>query len=161
MKKVVLFILVLTLSLAVEVVNAGFTFSMAANIGPMVNSPYSDFTACISVDELSLFFSSFDFRRPLPEYFEKPFHKYHNGRAWIASLKDKSQYREGFGKMLSGQKSYKDIDPNRKRFLSDSCHGIGECICRTRVLAGSLSVVRKQFTRCTLASPFDATVKTS
>jgi len=61
--------------------------------------------------------------------------------------------------MLSEQKPYKGIDRNMKKFLSGDCHGIGEHICRNLVLAGSLSVVKKQSVRCTLASPFNKSRK--
>ena len=37
---------------------ADFIFGTPINLGPVVNSPYSDFTEWISADELSLFFSS-------------------------------------------------------------------------------------------------------
>ena len=44
-------------------------------------------------------------------------------------------------------------------FLFGSCHGIGKHIYRTDVLAGSLSVVRTLFVRCTLAGPFNVSAK--
>jgi hypothetical protein len=37
---------------------ADFTFGTPVNLGPAINSPSSDMTACISPDGLSLFFSS-------------------------------------------------------------------------------------------------------
>lgn len=58
MNKTISLVLVLILGSAVEVANADFTFGTPTNLGPIVNSPNSDFTACISADELSLFFSS-------------------------------------------------------------------------------------------------------
>lgn len=38
--------------------NADFLFGQPANLGPLINSSQSDFTACISADSLSLFFAS-------------------------------------------------------------------------------------------------------
>jgi hypothetical protein len=61
--------------------------------------------------------------------------------------------------MLFEQKPYRGIDRSRKKFLSDSCHDIDEQICRIGILAGSLSVVRKLFTPCALASPFNVVGK--
>jgi hypothetical protein len=61
--------------------------------------------------------------------------------------------------MLSVQKPYKETDRGRKKFLSDSCLGIDERICRIRALVESLSVVRKQFALCALASPFNVSTK--
>ena len=98
-------------------------------------------------------FASLDFRLPLPECCEKPAHGCHNGTAWIAWLAGKFRCPEGSGDMLSGQKPYRGIDRSRKKFLCDSFHDIGEHICGTRVLAESLSVVRKLVVRCALANP--------
>lgn len=39
-------------------VKADFTFGVPVNLSPVLNSPVSDFTASVSADELSLFFSS-------------------------------------------------------------------------------------------------------
>jgi hypothetical protein len=49
---------VLVLGLAVEVVNADFTFGAPANLGPTVNSPTLDGAPSITADGLSLFFNS-------------------------------------------------------------------------------------------------------
>jgi hypothetical protein len=61
--------------------------------------------------------------------------------------------------MLSGQKPYRGIDLNRRKFLSDGCRDIVERICRIVFWEGSLSVVRKQSAQCSLANPFDKSVK--
>jgi hypothetical protein len=48
-----------------------------------------------------------------------------------------------------------------KRFLPDGCRDIGEHICRIAFGAGNLTIARKPFVRCTLASPFNLSVKVS
>jgi len=58
MKKTILLVLVLAFGLVTEQTNANFTFGTPTNLGPLVNSPYSDLSACVSADGLSLFFSS-------------------------------------------------------------------------------------------------------
>jgi hypothetical protein len=91
----------------------------------------------------------------LPRCCEKFFRGCHNGRVWIALLANRFRCREDSVDMLSVQKPYRGIGRDRRKFLSDSCLGIGERICRIRALVESLSVVRKQFALCALASPFN------
>ncbi len=98
-------------------------------------------------------FASLDFRLPLPGCCERLFRGYRNGRVLIASLADKFRCPEDSVDKLSEQKPCRGIDRSRRKFVSDSFHDIGERICRTRVLAGSLSVVRKLVARCALANP--------
>jgi len=52
MKKLIVLVLVLLLSLAISPVMADFTFGPATNLGPLINSPNSDFTECVSADGL-------------------------------------------------------------------------------------------------------------
>jgi hypothetical protein len=58
MKKTILLVLVLALSLAVKVANADFTFGEPTNLGPVVNTASVDATNCISADNLELYFGS-------------------------------------------------------------------------------------------------------
>jgi hypothetical protein len=44
-------------------------------------------------------------------------------------------------------------------FLSDSCHGIAERICRIVSWEENLSIVRKRSAQCTLAGPFNKLLK--
>ena len=53
-----LVIIVLALGLAIEVANADFTFGTPTNLGPTVNSSYSDMGGNISTDGLMLFIES-------------------------------------------------------------------------------------------------------
>jgi len=82
-----------------------------------------------------------------------------NDKVWNALLAEKFRCPEGSVDMLFEQKPYRGIDGIRNKFLSDSCHDIDEHICRIRVLAGGLSVVRKLFAPCALASPFNVVGK--
>ena len=104
-------------------------------------------------------FSSLDVRLRLLKCFVKHSRVCRNGRAWALMLSCRSRCREDSVDMLSEQKPCTGIDRNRKRFLFDGCHGIVERICRICVLAENLSVVRKQSVRCTLACPFNESVK--
>ena len=104
-------------------------------------------------------FGSLDSRLPLPECCERLFRGCRNDKVWIASPADRFRCPKGFVDMLSEQKPCRGIGRSRKKFLSDSCRVIGEHICRIRVLAESLSVMRKLFFQCTLANPFDVTKK--
>jgi hypothetical protein len=61
--------------------------------------------------------------------------------------------------MLFERTPYIDIGRNRKKFLFDSCLDIVEHICQNDVLAKSLSVVRRLFVQCSLAGPFNGTMK--
>ncbi|MHC4310616.1 MAG: hypothetical protein ACYSSN_11780, partial [Planctomycetota bacterium] len=58
MKKTILFVLVLALSLITSVANADFIWGNAVNLGPNVNSSSNDAGPCISADGLTLYFSS-------------------------------------------------------------------------------------------------------
>ena len=58
MKKTISIVLVLTFCMTVEVAKSDFIFGTPTNLGPLVNSPDSDLSACVSSDGLSLFFSS-------------------------------------------------------------------------------------------------------
>jgi len=58
MKKTILFVLVLILGLAMEVVNADFIWGTPTNLGPPVNSSYGEAGVCISANGLEFYFSS-------------------------------------------------------------------------------------------------------
>ena len=66
MKRIILFVLVLALvlALATEVANADFTFGTPTSLGPTVNSPYSDCVPSISADGVTLYFSDWPAPRP-------------------------------------------------------------------------------------------------
>ena len=104
-------------------------------------------------------FASLDFRLPWPACCEKLFHGCHNGRVWIASLASRFRCLEGSVDMLSEQKPYIGIGRDKRKFVSDSCLDTDEHICRIRVLASSLSVVRKRSSLCALAGPFNVSMK--
>jgi hypothetical protein len=52
MKKTILLVLVLALGLATKVAKADFVFGKPQNLGPIINSSSSDYSACVSVDGL-------------------------------------------------------------------------------------------------------------
>ncbi|MHC4436795.1 MAG: LamG-like jellyroll fold domain-containing protein [Planctomycetota bacterium] len=56
--RLVLVVFVAAIVLDVRTVNADFTFGTPVNLGPAVNSSYSDAGQCISADGLSLYFDS-------------------------------------------------------------------------------------------------------
>jgi len=58
MKRTISLVLVLALGLAVEVANADFTFGTPTNLGPTINTSYSDQGPNISADGLELYFCS-------------------------------------------------------------------------------------------------------
>ena len=58
MKKTILFALILTAGVVGETAKALFTFGTPTNLGPAVNSPYSDGSPDISADGLTLYFDS-------------------------------------------------------------------------------------------------------
>ena len=58
MKKTILLVLVLGLSLAVEVANADFTFGEPVNLGPPINSPSREVAFTLSADGLEMYISS-------------------------------------------------------------------------------------------------------
>jgi hypothetical protein len=58
MKKTILLVLVLALGLATKVAKADFVFGKPQNLGPIINSSSSDYSACVSVDGLELYFCS-------------------------------------------------------------------------------------------------------
>ena len=118
------------------------------------------FELCLSKSVRSLrIFSNLDARSHLLTCCVKHFRVCRNGRVLVSMLSGRSRCREDFADKLSEQKPYTGIGRNRKSFLFDGCHGIVERICRICVLAESLSVVRKQSVRCTLAGPFNESVK--
>ena len=84
---------------------------------------------------------------------------YRNGKVSAALLEDSFRCLVGSDDRLSGQMSCIGTDRNRKKFLSDGCRDILERICRIASWEESLTVVRRLFVRCTLAGPFNETVK--
>lgn len=58
MKKIIPFVLIVTLVLATKVVKADFTFGEPTNLGPAVNSSRDEYDPSISADGLSLYFAS-------------------------------------------------------------------------------------------------------
>ena len=104
-------------------------------------------------------FANLGFRLPLQAWYEIRFPEYRNGKALAASHVDKFRCREDFDGRLSVRTSCRDIDRNMKRFASCSCLDIEEHICRIGVLAGSLSVARKQSVQRALAKPFKILMK--
>jgi len=59
MRKTVLVVLVLALSVAMEEVKADFTFGTPTNLGPTVNGSDADYDPTISADGLELYFNSY------------------------------------------------------------------------------------------------------
>ena len=104
-------------------------------------------------------FSSLDVRSHWPMCCVKHSRVFRNGKVSTALLEDSFRCLEDSGDRLSGQKPYKGIDRSRKNSLFDGCHDIFERICRIVFWEESLSVVRKLFARCTLADPFNESVK--
>jgi len=118
------------------------------------------FERCLSIFQRSRRrCASPDFGLPWPEYCEKLARGCRSGIVWIAWLAGRFRYPEGSGGRLSGQKPCIGIDRSRKKFLRDDCRDTAERICRIRVSAGIPSVVRKQFARRALASPFHVATK--
>jgi len=58
MKKMVILVFVLALGLTIEVSNADFNFGEPVNLGSTINTPYPEYSPCISADGLSLYFAS-------------------------------------------------------------------------------------------------------
>jgi hypothetical protein len=104
-------------------------------------------------------FASLGFRLPLQAWYEIRFRGCRNGKSLAASHADKFGCREDFDDRLSVRTPCRDIDRNMKKFAFRSCLDIGEHICRIRVLAESLSVVRKQSVQRALARPFKVLTK--
>ena len=104
-------------------------------------------------------FSSLDVRSHLPMYCVKHSRVCRNGKVSAALLEDRFRCLEGSGDRLSAQMPCTGIDRNRKMFLSDGCRDIVERIRRIVFWEESLTVVRRLFVRCTLAGPFNESVK--
>ena len=104
-------------------------------------------------------FSSLDVRLHLPMCCVKHSSVFRNGKVSTGLLEDSFRCLEDSGDRLFGQTPYKGIDRNRKKFLFDGCHNIAERICRIVFWEESLTVVRRLFVRCTLAGPFNESVK--
>jgi len=118
------------------------------------------FELCLSKRERTRhIFANLDFRLPSPKWCVKLFHECRNGKVLVALLLGRFRCLEDFDGMLSERIPCRGIGRNMKKFLSCSCRGIGERICRIGVLAKSLSVARKLFVQCTLASPSNISTK--
>jgi len=58
MKKLITLPVIVWSCLAANPANADFAFGIPTNLGPQINSPYTDFTECVSADGLTLIFAS-------------------------------------------------------------------------------------------------------